>query len=160
MVLCQSWSETSSGGSRSVWCHDPYWPKDAKPEFGFLSFDLWCRYLCDPCRYLCRGESHVSCRRSSRLDESNRKLLAAASYRCWTVQIREKRKKNEDKIERNQKEKSLKRKKERVVSVGKHRKMVLALWLYYLVVLLLAFIKISPPLINIQLMKKWLLKRK
>ena len=33
------------------------------------------------------------------------------------------------KIERNQKEKSLKKKKERVVSVGKHRKMVLALWL-------------------------------
>ncbi|MGM0166450.1 conjugative transposon protein [Enterococcus sp. AZ135] len=33
------------------------------------------------------------------------------------------------KIERNQKEKSPKRKKERVVSVGKHRKMVLALWL-------------------------------
>lgn len=33
------------------------------------------------------------------------------------------------KIERNQKEKSPKKKKERVVSVGKHRKMVLALWL-------------------------------
>lgn len=33
------------------------------------------------------------------------------------------------KIERNQKEKSSKKKKERVVSVGKHRKMVLALWL-------------------------------
>ncbi|EOG07678.1 TPA: conjugal transfer protein [Enterococcus faecium] len=33
------------------------------------------------------------------------------------------------KIERNQKEKSLKKKKERVVSVGKHRKMVLAFWL-------------------------------
>lgn len=33
------------------------------------------------------------------------------------------------KIERNQKEKTLKKKKERVVSVGKHRKMVLALWL-------------------------------
>lgn len=33
------------------------------------------------------------------------------------------------KIERNQKEKTPKKKKERVVSVGKHRKMVLALWL-------------------------------
>lgn len=33
------------------------------------------------------------------------------------------------KIERNQKEKIPKKKKERVVSVGKHRKMVLALWL-------------------------------
>ncbi|EAC2340922.1 TPA: conjugal transfer protein [Listeria monocytogenes] len=33
------------------------------------------------------------------------------------------------KIERNQKEKTQKKKKERVVSVGKHRKMVLALWL-------------------------------
>jgi len=33
------------------------------------------------------------------------------------------------KIERNQKEKSLKKKKERIVSVGKYRKMVLALWL-------------------------------
>lgn len=33
------------------------------------------------------------------------------------------------KIERNQKEKSPKKKKERVVSAGKHRKMVLALWL-------------------------------
>lgn len=33
------------------------------------------------------------------------------------------------KIERNQKEKTPKRKKERVVPVGKHRKMVLALWL-------------------------------
>ncbi|MBU5364553.1 MULTISPECIES: conjugal transfer protein [Enterococcus] len=33
------------------------------------------------------------------------------------------------KIERNQKKKSPKKKKERVVSVGKHRKMVLALWL-------------------------------
>ncbi|MFS1132549.1 conjugal transfer protein [Enterococcus hirae] len=33
------------------------------------------------------------------------------------------------KIERNQKEKSTKKKKERVVSVGKHRKTVLALWL-------------------------------
>ncbi|MDO7969537.1 conjugal transfer protein, partial [Enterococcus faecium] len=33
------------------------------------------------------------------------------------------------KIERNQNEKSPKKKKERVVSVGKHRKMVLALWL-------------------------------
>ncbi|OQO83581.1 conjugal transfer protein [Enterococcus casseliflavus] len=33
------------------------------------------------------------------------------------------------KIERNQKEKSSKKKKERVVYVGKHRKMVLALWL-------------------------------
>ncbi|EHQ2598515.1 conjugal transfer protein [Enterococcus faecalis] len=33
------------------------------------------------------------------------------------------------KIERNQKEKSPKKKKERVVSVAKHRKMVLALWL-------------------------------
>lgn len=33
------------------------------------------------------------------------------------------------KIERNQKEKSPKKKKERVVSVGKHRKMVFALWL-------------------------------
>ncbi|EME7221474.1 conjugal transfer protein [Enterococcus faecium] len=33
------------------------------------------------------------------------------------------------KIERSQKEKSPKKKKERVVSVGKHRKMVLALWL-------------------------------
>ncbi|ENZ6558334.1 conjugal transfer protein [Enterococcus faecium] len=32
------------------------------------------------------------------------------------------------KIERNQKEKNLKKKKERVISVGKHRKMVLALW--------------------------------
>ncbi|HBA0411525.1 TPA: conjugal transfer protein [Enterococcus faecium] len=32
------------------------------------------------------------------------------------------------KIERNQKEKNPKKKKERVVSVGKHRKMVLALW--------------------------------
>ena len=33
------------------------------------------------------------------------------------------------KIERNQKEKSPKKNKERVISVGKHRKMVLALWL-------------------------------
>lgn len=33
------------------------------------------------------------------------------------------------KIERNQKEKTPKKKKERVVSVGKHRKMVFALWL-------------------------------
>ena len=33
------------------------------------------------------------------------------------------------KIERNQKEKIPKKKKERVISVGKHRKMVLALWL-------------------------------
>ncbi|ENZ5550642.1 conjugal transfer protein [Enterococcus hirae] len=33
------------------------------------------------------------------------------------------------KIERNQKEKTQKKKKERVVSVGKHRKMVLTLWL-------------------------------
>ncbi|MEQ7148963.1 conjugal transfer protein [Enterococcus gallinarum] len=33
------------------------------------------------------------------------------------------------KIERNQKEKTPKKKKERVVSMGKHRKMVLALWL-------------------------------
>jgi hypothetical protein len=33
------------------------------------------------------------------------------------------------KIERNQKEKTPKKKKERVISVGKHRKMVLALWL-------------------------------
>ena len=36
------------------------------------------------------------------------------------------------KIERNQKEESPKKKKERVVSVGKHRKMVLALWLLLL----------------------------
>ncbi|OJG81613.1 conjugative transposon protein [Enterococcus pallens] len=33
------------------------------------------------------------------------------------------------KIERNKKEKTAKKKKERIVSVGKHRKMVLALWL-------------------------------
>jgi len=33
------------------------------------------------------------------------------------------------KIERNQKEKTPKKKKERVVSVGKHRKMEFALWL-------------------------------
>ncbi|EOG03985.1 hypothetical protein WOY_01379 [Enterococcus faecium EnGen0372] len=33
------------------------------------------------------------------------------------------------KIERSQKDKTLKKKKERVVSVGKHRKMVLALWI-------------------------------
>ena len=55
------------------------------------------------------------------------------------------------KIERIQKEKMSKRKKERTISVGKHRKMVLALWLYCHVVLLLVSTKISPPLISIQL---------
>ena len=54
------------------------------------------------------------------------------------------------KIERIQKERCQKEK-ERTISVGKHRKMVLALWLYCHVVLLLVSTKISPPLISIQL---------
>ncbi|EQC79042.1 hypothetical protein HSIEG1_2497 [Enterococcus sp. HSIEG1] len=64
------------------------------------------------------------------------------------------------KIERNQKEKSLKKKKNESYPWVSIEKWCLPFGFYYLVVLLLAFIKISPPLINIQLMKKWLLKRK
>ncbi len=60
------------------------------------------------------------------MDESNRKLLAAASYRN-NVKQEKRGKRMKIKIERNQKEKIQKKKKERVVSMGKHRKMVLAL---------------------------------
>ncbi|EPI15576.1 hypothetical protein D354_02673 [Enterococcus faecalis] len=59
------------------------------------------------------------------------------------------------KIERNQKEKTPKKKKKRVVSVGKHRKMVFALWLLLSCSLALESTKISPPLISTRLMKKW-----